>query len=228
MSGERFRVDRRTTLKWLAATMAAAQAGCGRDETFQGSEIPSLKAAPVAGGGYGKDPSLIDPAVPWPRTLNDAQLEIVSALADLVLPEDEHSPAASAVGVPDFIDEWVSAPYPQQREDRGVVLAGLEWLDSESRDSHGTGFAAASAERQSAIVGRIAPGPASPELETQAEFFRRFRYLAAGAFYTTEPGMRDVGYVGNVAIAGSYPGPNEEALAHLAGVLERLGLTWPG
>ena len=43
MSDERkppLRVDRRTTLKWLAATMAAAQAGCAGESKFVGAEIP--------------------------------------------------------------------------------------------------------------------------------------------------------------------------------------------
>ncbi len=72
-----------------------------------------------------------------------------------------------------------------------------------------------------------APGGAQPELALQARFFERFRYLAVGAYYTTEAGMKDVGYVGNVPIAGAYPGPSDEALAHLAGVLKHLGLRMP-
>jgi hypothetical protein len=47
--------------------------------------------------------------------LDDSQRRLVTFLADLILPEDEYGPAASALRVPDFIDEWVSAPYPKQR-----------------------------------------------------------------------------------------------------------------
>ena len=77
------------------------------------------------------------------------------------------------------------------------------------------------------LVEGIASGTA-PGLAGQSEFFRRFRWLAAGAFYTTEEGMADVGYIGNTPIAGEYPGPSDEAMAHLAGVLKQLGLEMPG
>ena len=36
--------------------------------------------------------------------------------------------------------------------------------------------------------------------------------------------MRELGYQGNVAIAGDYPGPTEAAMAHLNEQLEKLGL----
>src|SRR5690606_19234849 len=195
----RVRVDRRTTIKWLAATMAAGYAGCSRDEKRVGPEIPpatsSVPAAPVRVAGYGKDPDLMNPAVPWPRTLTDRELETAAALADMIIPADAHSPAASAVGVPDFVDEWVSAPYPEQRAE---LLDLVAW-----------------------------PERTPPELAGRAEFFRRFRWIVVGAYYTTAEGMADVGYLGNTPIAGPYPGPTEEAMAHLRGILEQLGLPAP-
>ena len=101
------RVDRRTTIKWLAATMAAASTGCSSDEKYLGDEIPAAQRAPLLGVAakadgvaYGGDPDRMNPVVPWARTMTDGQLKTASALADLILPEDERSPAASAVGVP--------------------------------------------------------------------------------------------------------------------------------
>jgi hypothetical protein len=229
------RVDRRTTIKWLAATMAAAYTGCSPERKHVGEEIPPAprkallgSAAKADGIGYGTDPDLLNPVVPWSRTMTETQLRTTAALADMVLPEDERSPAASAVGVPDFIDEWVSAPYPQQQEDREILLAGLEWLEQQSRERFGSNFAAAKEDQKTALLDTIAfPDKAAAGLAGQAEFFRRFRYLAVGAFYTTEAGIEDVGYIGNVAISGEYPGPSDEAMAHLAGVLEQLGLPLP-
>ena len=40
----------------------------------------------------------------------------------------------------DFIDEWLSAPYPEFERDRGVVLGGFYWLDSESQRRFGKDF----------------------------------------------------------------------------------------
>ena len=231
---DRFRVDRRTTLKWLAATMATAHAACSPDEKFLGDEIPSRSgtmlgtAATPGGARYGTDPDLVNPVVPWPRTMTEAQLQACAALSDMILPEDERSPAASAVGVPDFIDEWVSAPYEEQQRDRELVLAGLEWLEGESRDRFGRGFTEAGSEQKTALLDALAwPDRVAADLSEQARFFERFRYLTVGAFYTTEPGMADAGYIGNIAISGDYPGPSKGAMAHLAGVLQQLGLQMP-
>lgn len=228
------RVDRRTTIKWLAATMAAGYAGCTSDDKRLGDEIPAARQPTLPGtaarpdaAGYGTDPDLVNPVVPWARTMTEAQLRTTAALSDLILPEDERSPSASAVGVPDFIDEWVSAPYPQQRDDRERILAGLEWLEQQSRDRFGAAFADAGEAQQSALVDAIAYPEKAATLEEPAEFFRRFRYLAVGAFYTTEAGMKDAGYIGNVPVAGPYPGPSDEAMAHLGGVLKQLGLSLP-
>lgn len=234
--GDGIRLDRRTTIKWLAATMAVGYAGCSGDDKYLGDEIPGGRspgallgtAATTAPTGYGVDPDVMNPSVPWPLTLTDAQLAAASALCDTILPADDRSPAASAVGVPDFIDEWVSAPYPQQQADRELILNGLEWLERQSRERYGASFAAAEERERAALVDVIAGlGNVAPQPE-QDSFFRRFRWLAVGAFYTTEAGIADVGYVGNVAISGDYPGPTEEAMMHLAGVLKQLGLSSPG
>lgn len=234
----RFRVDRRITIKWLAATMVAANSGCSSNARLLGDEIPPAPAPRdallgVAGApgniGYGKDPDLMNPVVPWSRTMTAAQLQTSAALCDLILPADDRSPAASAVGVPDFIDEWVSAPYARQRSDRELILAGLEWLEQQSRRRFGTAFASAEVDRAAELLHGIAhPRQAVAEPVDLEEFFQRFRFLAVGAFYTTEAGIEDIGYIGNAPIAGEYPGPSDEAMAHLAGVLGQLGLGLPG
>lgn len=231
------RVDRRTTIKWLAATMVAANTGCSSSVKFVGEEIPPAPAAGdtllgVAGApddiGYGTDPDLINPVVPWSRTMTPLQLETSAALCDFILPEDDRSPAASAVGVPDFIDEWISAPYGQQRNDRGKILGGLEWLEQQSRSRYGHAFASADDNQAIELLDSIAyPGHAMAGRVDLVEFLERFRFLAVGAYYTTEAGIEDIGYIGNVPISGEYPGPSAEAMTHLAGVLDELGLSLP-
>lgn len=230
-------VDRRTTIKWLAATMAAAGSGCTTTARFVGEEIPPApqtgnlllgSARTPASAGYGGDPDLVNPAVPWPRTMTDVQLDLAAAVCDVILPADDRSPAASAVGVHEFIDEWVSAPYPQQQQDRALILHGLEWLERRCRERFDSGFSGASTTEQASLVDTIArPNGGQQQQEDQIEFFTRFRYLAVGAFYTTQLGMADIGYIGNVPINGDYPGPNEAAMEHLSGVLRQLGLTPP-
>lgn len=205
-------LDRRTTLKWMLAAAAT---------------VPSLQFASAAGGdamardlaadqtGYGTDPELMKrwiPGGPWPLTLTEQGRRVAKALADLIIPADEHSPAASAVGVVEFIDEWISAPYPQQRGDREVVLAGLRWIEGESQQRFGRGFAAITDDERAQIGDDIcSPAKARPELSEAARFFARFRDLTAGGFYTTPVGMKDIGYTGNTPLA-RFDGPPLEAL----------------
>jgi hypothetical protein len=205
-------MDRRTTIKWMlaaAATAPSLQVSLGADS--------AALARDVAAGqkGYGTDPQLTKewkPGGPWPLTLGAAARLTTTALCDLIIPADDHSPAASAVGVVDFIDEWISAPYPQQRGDRELVLPGLKWIDDEAQKRFGAGFAAIGDAQRAQIADDIcSASKAKPEFAGAAKFFARFRDLTAGGFYTTPVGMKDIGYVGNVPLA-SFDGPPIEAL----------------
>lgn len=221
-SGKTPRLDRRTALKWmLAATAAARLPG----SAFAQERRPD--PAPVPGGppesppnGYGRDPDLLrdyEPGDLWPPSFTEAQGAAAAALCALIIPADEHSPSAADLGVHAFIDEWISAPYAEQRADRPVVLEGLDWLDAEAGRRFSKTFAALDISRQSAIADDICdPAAAAPGLKKAADFFARFRALTAGGFYTTPQGMADIGYVGNRA-ALTFEGPPRE-------VLERVGL----
>ena len=111
-----------------------------------------------------------------------------------------------------FIDEWISAPYPKHATDRAQILAGLAWLDEESRRRFGNPFIELPEARQRAICDDICHVPkAAPEFAAAAAFFARFRDLTADGFYTTPEGTRDLGYVGNTPLA-TFEGPPLEAL----------------
>ena len=212
MDGEPdYGIDRREALQWLASAAASIAA-------FE-LRAPSRPGG-VAATGYGTDPILnraYEPGAFWPLTFTARQRRGATALCDAIIPADDRSPAASTVGVPAFLDEWVSAPYPAQRADKKVVLDGLEWLDGEARRRFDADFADLTREQQRAVCDPICdPARAAPELAEAAAFFARFRNLTAGAFYSTRAGMADVGYQGNVPSA-AFEGPSDE-------VLKRVGL----
>ena len=186
-------------------------------------QIASL--APVDAPGYGTDPDLIRIApAPWPKILTDHERETFTVLADILIPAEGDLPAASQVGVVEVIDEWVSAPYADQQQHRALLLSGIDWCDREARRRFGTTFASAAPAEQIAIVDDIAYPEGTPELEGPRQFFAGLRQLVTGAYYTSPEGVRELGYQGNVAIAGDYPGPTDEAMAHLNEQLEKLGL----
>ena len=207
-------MDRRTTIKWMFAAAATMPA----DMSFGAENLARDVAAAQA--GYGTDPDLSkewNPGGPWPLTLNASAKLTVAALCDLIIPADEVSPAASAVGVVDFIDEWISAPYPQQRGDRALILPGLTWIEAEAQARFGKAFPTLTTEQREAIANDIcSAAKAGPQSATAARFFAKFRDLTAGGFYTTPVGMKDIGYVGNV--------PMEKFAGPPAAVLKKLGL----
>ncbi|HVN99926.1 MAG TPA: gluconate 2-dehydrogenase subunit 3 family protein [Steroidobacteraceae bacterium] len=206
-------MDRRTTIKWVLAAGAAwplARAGGAR------AGVPS--AAPAEAHGYGTDPDLQRihrPGDIWPLTLTATQRQLAGVLADIIIPADEHSPGASAVGVVDFIDEWVSAPYPEHRGDRTTIVDGFAWLDAEGARRSGKSFVALGAAEQHGICADICnPSRAAPDRQDAARFFSRFRDLTAGAFYSTPVGRKDLGFIGNVALT-KFDGPPPELLKNL-------------
>ena len=219
-------MDRRVAIKWMLSAAASLSVlphvSLGAPGAAGATGASGAKDAPASGQakGYGTDPDLLrdyKPGDVWPLTFTTQQRRTAIALCDLIIPADERSPKASDLGVHDFIDEWISAPYPDQAADRGVVLDGLAWIDAEARRRHQADFADLSPAQQTGICDDLAnPDRAKPEHGKAVSFFKRFRDLTAGAFYTTPEGMKDIGYVGNVPLP-AYEGPPAE-------VLRRLGL----
>ena len=205
------RMDRRVAVKWML-TAAASIA------VYDRPGAAAAASAPVIAQGYGPDPSMVKiykPGDAWPLTLNDAQRRTTIALCDVMIPADDSSPGASEVAVHDFIDEWVSSPYPGHAGDRRIILEGLEWIDAEARRRFGVGFAEAGPGQKTALCDDICnPATAKPEHAPAVRFFKRFRDLTAGGYYTTPQGMKAIGYVGNVALP-AFPGPPIEALRHV-------------
>jgi hypothetical protein len=203
-------MDRRTTIKWMFAAAATAPS---LQFSFAGDA--ATRDVPQTQKGYGTDPDLIKewkPGGPWPLTLSEAARLTTAALCDLIIPADDHSPAASSVGVVDFIDEWVSAPYPQQRGDRAIVLPGLIWIEAEAQQRFSKTFPSLNDAQRNAIADDLCSADkAASRFQTAAIFFAKFRDLTAGGFYTTPVGWKDLGYVGNVSLQ-KFDGPPLEAL----------------
>ena len=68
-------------------------------------------------------------------------------------------------------------------------------------------------------------GSVKPQFQRVSAAFQRLSRLVLSAFFCTPEGTKDLGYIGNVPINGDYPGPTKEALEHLDGILDDLGLS---
>src|SRR6266478_3114257 len=197
-------LTRREAVQRMLAAAAALQ--------VLGMESYGVQGLPKT---IGTDPNLHAKVIPWDRILTEAEMKIVTVLGDAIIPADDKSPAASAVGIPDFINEWVSAPYPAQVADREQLREGFAWLDKESQKRFQKNFAELAEPQITAICDDICSAKtAKPEFKKAVSFFAKFRNLVAGGFYSTPEGWKDIGYIGNVPMA-EFPGPPPEVLKHV-------------
>jgi hypothetical protein len=203
--------DRRTTIKWMLAAAASMPL---LDSRAFGQEI----TAQPAEHGYGTDPDLTKVYHAgdfWPLTLSAAQRRTAASLCNVILPDDGRSPSAESLGVVDFIDEWVSAPYPRQRKDLPIVVEGLAWMDAEALLRFEKYFAEISESQQHAICDDICFEPnAKPKFAQAAAFFTRFRNLTVGGFYSIPAVWKDLGYIGNVPLT-KFEGTTPELMQKL-------------
>ena len=221
-------MDRREALKVIATAAAAASLGEGLAPAMADAQAP-VQIAPRRRGttatvppkvgprGTPTDPDLLNAKATWPRLLSAPELVTLAALCDMIIPADEKSPAASTVGVPAYINEYVSAPYDWAERALVRVRGGLVWLDVESGKRFGKPFAQLSVAQRTQICDDICFWTnAKPEFKAGARFFGEIRNLTQSGFYTSDAGMKDLGYVGNVPLA-KFDGPPPE-------VLRKLGL----
>jgi len=221
-------MDRREALKVIAVAAASASLADGLTPAIADAQQPiaitprtragSASVPPKIGPrGTPTDPDLLNAKTSWPRLLSAPELVTLTALCDMIIPADGTSPAASSVGVPAYISEYVSAPYEWAERALVRVRGGLTWLNVESSNRFTTPFASSTIAQRTAICDDICYAPdAKPEFKAGAAFFAEIRNLTASGFYTSDAGMKDLQYIGNVPLA-KFDGPPPE-------VLRKLGL----
>jgi gluconate 2-dehydrogenase gamma chain len=214
-------IDRRDALKAIAVAAAAATLTDAANPVTAEAQARAARTLPTAPApksgprGTPTDPDLLNARATWPMQLTAAELVTLSALVDVIIPADDKSPAASTVGVPAYINEYVSAPYDWAESALIRVRGGLVWLDVESTKRFGKRFTALSLAEKSQICDDICYLPtAKKEFQSAARFFDAVRDLAAVGFYTTDAGMKDIGYVGNVPLV-KFEGPPPHVLKHV-------------
>jgi gluconate 2-dehydrogenase gamma chain len=122
------------------------------------------------------------------------EMATISILCDIIIPADGVSGSATDAKVPEFIEFIVKDMPNHQTPMRG----GLRWLDMQSNKQFGKSFKDANAQERITLVDQIAyPEKAAPNMKQGVAFFNRMRNLTASGFYTTEMGIKDIGYVGN-------------------------------
>jgi hypothetical protein len=201
-------ITRREALQFAAAITLAAM----RPQLAMGM--------PAQSNGYGTDPTLLTPVATWSRILTEAQRALFTALCDIVLPAAGAHPSASQVGVVDFLDEWVSAPYPAMQRDCQLLMSGAAELDRRMQERYATPFANASAVQQREIFESLF----GADLPLR-NFPARVVNLISGGYYTTTAGYADMGYVGNRAMA-VFPAPAANVIQQIDAAIANLAKRW--
>lgn len=208
-------LSRRDALKALGAAAALPVLNQQTVQAIMADAGPERWQQPAAPRGTPSDPDLLRPKIWWNKVLTGQELATLSALCDVIIPADLTSPSASQVGVPDFINEWVSAPYDAHREALGQVRDGLRWLEAESQRRFAKPFPRLTEPETGQLCDEICYEPnVTPANRAAARFFDLIRDLCATGFYTTREGMKDLGYVGNIPLQ-RFDGPPPEVLRHL-------------
>jgi gluconate 2-dehydrogenase gamma chain len=150
-----------------------------------------------AGGGY------------TPKFFSQRQYRTLQALCETIIPAEDGSGGAIEAGAPEFID-LLSSENPEYQLKLG---GGLMWLDSACSDRYGKVYLECSPEQQKQVLDQIAyrrNALADPSLSQGIDFFSFLRMMTVDGFFTSEIGIKYLGYIGNKymkSFAGCPPVP---------------------
>ena len=191
-------VSRRAALRVLGAVPIASALGARLAWPQQAGAVQQPRQTHEAPNQPAHGPTPAPPSRPLLRFFTKTEHRLAGVLADDIIPADDHSPSATAVGVLAFIDVHMSVPETTE-DTRTAIRGGLHWLDTESRRRHGKGYASASPAQRHAVLDDIAfAAKARPEMSQGAAFFARFRDLVAAGYFSSAQGWADLKYQGNV------------------------------
>ena len=217
-------IDRRRMLQLLGAASVAAGFAWSADEVRAASAL--AQAASDSGAGFGAAATF------KPKFFAPHEWETVRVLVDLIIPRDERSGSATDAGVPEFLD-FILIDEPRLAEETSrqtAMRGGLAWIDLECQRQFDKRFVACSDAERTVVLDDISrppppeatdgshgsadEPPTLPVLAHGRAFFSSFRDLTASGFWTTNMGIADLQYQGNVFI-DEWAGCPDAALSKL-------------
>jgi gluconate 2-dehydrogenase gamma chain len=175
-------VTRRDLLQRIALSFAAGQLSL---EAAQ--HVHSVAADDKAAHGIYK-----------PKGLNAHEYKTLVTLADYIVPAEGATGGGVAAGAPEWIDLMAS----ENPALLSIYTGGIAWLDNAMLRRYKTDFVDAPRDQQTAMLDLIAYRKnESPELGPGIKFFEWARKMVVDAYYTSPIGIKDLGYMGNTALA---------------------------
>lgn len=133
-------------------------------------------------------------AINGTKYFTETEMATITILADIIIPKDDVSGSASDAKVPDFI-EFIVKDMPEHAL---PMRGGLRWLDMQCLKRYEKAFKDCSETQRIEMVDQIAyPKKAKPGMQAGVSFFNLIRDLTCTGFYTSEIGVKDIGYMGN-------------------------------
>jgi gluconate 2-dehydrogenase gamma chain len=179
-------VSRRDILKSL--TMGAMASSVLRVIPLHAAEyahhMVAAERAAAAAGAYA------------PKFFSARDFKTLQTLCQAIIPADSDSGGAMEAGAPEFIDLLTSENPKYQLKLGG----GLMWLDADCADRYGKPYVDCAPEQQKEILDLIAysrNAEKDPSLSQGVEFFAFLREITADGFFTSQIGIKYLGYVGN-------------------------------
>jgi gluconate 2-dehydrogenase gamma chain len=188
-------MDRRKYLKTLAAgtlTTGVLMEACAPEK----KKDADVGALPDVDAGPDRQPAELErfKKLSAEQFFTDHEMVTIALLADIIIPKDGVSGSATDAKVPAFI-EFIVKDMPRHQV---PMRGGLKWLDLQCLKRFNNAFSDCTSDQQLTFVEEIAwPEKAKPSMKQGVSFFNLMRDLTATGFFTSQIGIKDLGYAGN-------------------------------
>ena len=187
-------MDRRKSLKAIALGTVSTGLLLGACKTADKNVNPEASATPELTIDRTPEEKEVHKKLMSEKFFDKHEMATIAVLCDIIIPADEVSGSATQAKVPDFI-EFIVKDKPQNQT---PMRGGLRWLDMQSNKNFEKPFIDCSKQQQLSLIDQIAyPQKAKLEMKQGVAFFNLMRNLTATGFYTSEIGIKDIGYKGN-------------------------------
>lgn len=139
-----------------------------------------------------------------PKFFGVREYKTLQTLCQTIIPADADSGGAIEAGAPEFIDLLTS----ENTEYQVKLEGGLMWLDGTCSDRYFKVYLDCSPQQQKEILDQIAyrnNAVADERLNQGVEFFSFLRNMTADGYFTSEIGIKYLGYIGS-AFLKEFPG----------------------
>lgn len=214
-------IERREALRMIGIASVAAGFPGFRQWAFAcGHGMPSPASTSTSQRGPYK-----------PLFFSKSQYEIVSCIAEMIIPADG-SPGAREAGVSEFIDFMVAnraavSPEGDIRCTQDAIeegnraqtrfISGLNWIDARSYSEFGRGFLECTPQQRSGLLEELAyKTKFRPATEDGRAFFSLIRDYTVVGYYTSKIGLEALDYPGLRTNWPSMPGcPHRDDPEHV-------------